>query len=127
MKILEEAFEEAADNALPHPMEDAYMDACHTNNMVRAGLQWSLQNCQVWIVLMRLLIAFVPLFVQIEFEPEYHVNFDNPDVDEKPPMSLEEMLQKVKPFIVAYEGIKDQEEWEVIFFLQLTQYFVLQN
>jgi hypothetical protein len=43
------------------------------------------------------------------------VNFGNPDVDEKLPMSLEEMLQKVKPFIVAYEGIKDQEEWEVIF------------
>ncbi|KAL6603688.1 hypothetical protein ACP70R_044049 [Stipagrostis hirtigluma subsp. patula] len=81
LKILEQAFEEAADNALPHPMEDAYMDACHTNNM-------------------------------IEFEPEYHVNFANPDIDEKPPMSLEEMLQKVKPFIVAYEGIQNQEEWE---------------
>jgi hypothetical protein len=38
-----------ADNALPHPMEDAYMDACHTNNMVRAGLQWGLQNCQIWM------------------------------------------------------------------------------
>jgi hypothetical protein len=49
MKILEEAFEEVADNALPHPMEDAYMDACHTNNMVRAGLQWGLQNCQIWM------------------------------------------------------------------------------
>lgn len=48
----------------------------------------------------------------IEFEPEYHVNFGNPDIEEKPPMSLEEVLQKVKPFIVAYEGIKDQEEWE---------------
>ncbi|TVU08461.1 hypothetical protein EJB05_41866, partial [Eragrostis curvula] len=81
MKIWEEAFEEAADNVLPDPEEDAYMDACHTNNM-------------------------------IEFEPEYHVNFDNPDVDEKPPMSLEEMLQKIKPFIVAYEGIQNQEEWE---------------
>lgn len=54
--------------------------------------------------------------MQIEFEPEYHVNFDNPDVDEKPPMSLEEMLQKMKPFIVAYEGIQNQEEWEVFLF-----------
>lgn len=81
MKILEQAFMEAADNALPHPMEDAYLEACHTNNM-------------------------------IEFEPEYHVNFGNPDIDEKPPMSLEEMLQKVKPFVVAYEGIQNQEEWE---------------
>lgn len=81
MKILEQAFMEAADNALPHPMENAYQEACHTNNM-------------------------------IEFEPQYHVNFANPDIDEKPPMSLEEMLQKVKPFIVAYEGIQNQEEWE---------------
>lgn len=40
----------------------------------------------------------------------------NPDIDEKPPMSLRECLEKVKPFIVAYEGIKDQEEWEVILF-----------
>uniref|UniRef100_M8C8Y1 Uncharacterized protein n=1 Tax=Aegilops tauschii TaxID=37682 RepID=M8C8Y1_AEGTA len=48
----------------------------------------------------------------IEFEPEYNVSFANPDIEEKPPMSLEEMLQKVKPFIVAYEGIQDQEEWE---------------
>lgn len=81
MKILEQAFMEAADNALPHPIEDAYLEACHTNNM-------------------------------IEFEPEYLVNFGNPDIDEKPPMSLEEMLQKVKPFIIAYEGIQNQEEWE---------------
>jgi hypothetical protein len=51
--------------------------------------------------------------VQIEFEPEYHVNFGNPDIEENPPMSLEEVLQKVKPFVVAYEGIQDQEEWEV--------------
>ncbi|AQK99341.1 hypothetical protein ZEAMMB73_Zm00001d012323 [Zea mays] len=33
VKILEQAFMEAADNALPHPMEDAYLEACHTNNM----------------------------------------------------------------------------------------------
>lgn len=81
MKILDQAFDEAAEEALPDPMENAYLDAVHTNNM-------------------------------IEFEPEYHVNFGNPDIEEKPPMSLEEMLQKVKPFIIAYEGIKNQEEWE---------------
>jgi hypothetical protein len=34
VKILEHAFMEAADNALPHPMEDAYLEACHANNMV---------------------------------------------------------------------------------------------
>ncbi|KAL5224642.1 hypothetical protein ABZP36_011281 [Zizania latifolia] len=77
-KIFNQTFEEAADNALPDTMEDAYLDAAHTNNM-------------------------------IEFEPEYHVNFGNPDIEEKPPMSLEEMLQKVKPFIIAYEGIQNQE------------------
>uniref|UniRef100_J3MGL8 Uncharacterized protein n=2 Tax=Oryza brachyantha TaxID=4533 RepID=J3MGL8_ORYBR len=81
MKIFNQAFEEAAENALPSPMEDAYLEACHTNNM-------------------------------IEFEPEYNVSFDNPDIEEKPPMSLEDMLQKVKPFVVAYEGIQNQEEWE---------------
>ncbi|CAM0908889.1 unnamed protein product [Alopecurus aequalis] len=48
----------------------------------------------------------------IEFEPEYHVNFGNPDIEEKPPMSLEDMLEKVKPFIINYEGIRDQDEWE---------------
>lgn len=45
------------------------------------------------------------------------MEFDrNPDIDEKPPMSLEEALQKAKPFLMAYEGIKSQEEWEVSFY-----------
>jgi hypothetical protein len=34
VKILEQAFMEATDNALPHLMEDAYLEACHANNMV---------------------------------------------------------------------------------------------
>jgi hypothetical protein len=42
MKILEQAFMEAADNALPHPMEDAYLEACHTNNMVCMEPRWIL-------------------------------------------------------------------------------------
>ena len=37
----------------------------------------------------------------------------NPDIDEKPPMSLRAALEKVKPFLMAYEGIQSQEEWEV--------------
>lgn len=65
----------------------------------------------------------VGLCMQIEFEPEYHVNFNNPDIEEKPPMSLEDMLQKVKPFIVAYEGIQNQEEWEVISLMDLVLYY----
>lgn len=44
------------------------------------------------------------------------MEFDrNPDIDDTPPMPLEEVLQKAKPFLMAYEGIKSQEEWEVIF------------
>lgn len=42
MKILEQAFTEAADNALPHPMENAELEACHTNNMVHTEPQWIL-------------------------------------------------------------------------------------
>ncbi|KAG6487027.1 proline-rich protein 12-like [Zingiber officinale] len=48
----------------------------------------------------------------IEYEPEYLVNFENPDIDEKPPMSLEEALQKAKPFLMAYEGFQSHEQWE---------------
>ena len=70
-------------------------------------------NLDVLVTFLKVFVA-VGLCMQIEFEPEYHVNFGNPDIDEKPPMSLEEMLQKVKPFIVAFEGIQNQEEWEVI-------------
>ncbi|XP_073001561.1 uncharacterized protein [Typha latifolia] len=81
MKVLTDAFEETSWTSLPSPMEDAYLDALHTNNM-------------------------------IEYEPEYLVNFDNPDIDEKPPMSLRDALEKAKPFLIAYEGIKSQEEWE---------------
>ncbi|CAF2057139.1 unnamed protein product [Brassica napus] len=50
----------------------------------------------------------------IECEPEYLMpDFgSNPDIDEKPPMPLRDCLEKVKPFIVALEGIKDLEESE---------------
>lgn len=55
------------------------------------------------------------LVLQIECEEEYMMGeFDmNPDIDEKPPISLRDMLEKVKPFLMEYEGIKSQEEWEV--------------
>lgn len=81
LKKLTEEFEEMGWRALPSPLEDAYWDAVHTNNM-------------------------------IEFEPEYLVDFDNPDIEEKPPMSLRDALEKAKPFLMAYEGIQSQEEWE---------------
>ncbi|KAM3193892.1 hypothetical protein ACQJBY_070503 [Aegilops geniculata] len=79
MKIWDEAFDEAAAEALPE--DDRHLDEIHYDNM-------------------------------IEFEPEYNVSFGNPDIEEKPPMSLQEMLEKVKPFIVAYEGIQNEEEWK---------------
>lgn len=37
----------------------------------------------------------------------------NPDMYEKPPIPLREALEKMKPFLMAYEGIENQEEWEV--------------
>lgn len=37
----------------------------------------------------------------------------NPDIDEKPPISLQDALEKMKPFLMAYEGIQSQSEWEV--------------
>lgn len=37
----------------------------------------------------------------------------NPDIDDKPIMPLEEAFEKVKPFIMAYEGIQNEEEWKV--------------
>ena len=53
--------------------------------------------------------------MQIEFEPEYLMGeFDqNPDIDEKEPIPLRDALEKMKPFLMAYEGIQSQEEWEV--------------
>ncbi|KAJ0027502.1 hypothetical protein Pint_36268 [Pistacia integerrima] len=47
-----------------------------------------------------------------EFEPEYLVEFENPDIDEKPPIPLRDALEKMKPFLMAYEGIQSHEEWE---------------
>lgn len=53
--------------------------------------------------------------MQIEFEPEYLMEEfgTNPDIDEKPPIPLRDALEKMKPFLMAYEGIQSQEEWEV--------------
>ncbi|KAE9450871.1 hypothetical protein C3L33_17226, partial [Rhododendron williamsianum] len=84
MNQLVEAFEEMSGRVLPSPTEDAYLDALHTNYM-------------------------------IECEPEYLMEDfgTNPDIDEKPPISLRDALEKMKPFLMAYEGIQSQSEWEV--------------
>ncbi|GAA0167726.1 hypothetical protein LIER_22595 [Lithospermum erythrorhizon] len=83
MNTVVEAFEDIADRVLPSPVDDAHVNALHTNLM-------------------------------IECEPEYMMGeFDqNPDIDEKPPMALRDFLEKVKPFVMSYEGIQSQEEWE---------------
>lgn len=39
----------------------------------------------------------------------------NPDIDENPPIPLRDALEKMKPFLMAYEGIQSHEEWEVSF------------
>ncbi|CAN4108642.1 unnamed protein product [Withania somnifera] len=85
MNTLAEGFEEVSARVLPSPMDDAYIEALHTNMM-------------------------------IECEPEYLMgDFEsNPDIDETPPISLRDAFEKMKPFLMAYEGIKDQEEWEEV-------------
>jgi hypothetical protein len=70
--------------------------------------------------------------LQIECEPEYLMGeFDqNPDIDEKPPIPLRDALEKMKPFLMAYEGIQSQEEWEVTFnvlYYSLIDVFMLYN
>ncbi|KAH6764477.1 hydroxyproline-rich glycoprotein family protein [Perilla frutescens var. hirtella] len=80
-----EGFEEMSGRVLPSPMDDAFIDAYETNLM-------------------------------IECEPEYFMEEfgTNPDIDEKPPIPLRDALEKMKPFLMAYEGIQSQEEWEEI-------------
>ncbi|XP_030535447.1 translation initiation factor IF-2 [Rhodamnia argentea] len=85
MNKLVEAFEEMSERVLPSPAHDIYLDALHTNLL-------------------------------IECEPEYlmHEFSTNPDIDEKPPIPLRDALEKMKPFLMLYEGIQSQEEWEEV-------------
>ncbi|KAK9676972.1 hypothetical protein RND81_11G113200 [Saponaria officinalis] len=83
MAELTEVFEDLSTDVLPDPVEEEYIEALDTN-------------------------------YQIEFEPEYLVgDFEtNPDIHENPPIPLRDALEKMKPFLMAYEGIESQEEWE---------------
>ncbi|KAI3466291.1 hypothetical protein Pfo_022954 [Paulownia fortunei] len=85
MNKLAEGVDEMSSRVLPSPLDDAYVDAFHTNLM-------------------------------IECEPEYLMEEfgTNPDIDEKPPIPLRDALEKMKPFLMAYEGIQSQEEWEEV-------------
>ncbi|KAJ9559101.1 hypothetical protein OSB04_013715 [Centaurea solstitialis] len=85
MDLLVQAFEEASGTVLPSPEEDAHVDAMHTN----------------------LLLECEPEYLMAEFD-------SNPDIDEKPPISLEDALQKMKPFLMAYEDIKTDKEWREV-------------
>lgn len=59
----------------------------------------------------------------------------NPDIDENPPIPLWDALEKMKPFLMAYEGIQSHEEWEVsisvtkspFFDYFVLEYFLLVN
>uniref|UniRef100_A0A2N9EC98 Uncharacterized protein n=1 Tax=Fagus sylvatica TaxID=28930 RepID=A0A2N9EC98_FAGSY len=88
MNLLTEAYEEMGSRVLPSPLDDALLDAMDVN-------------------------------YAIECEPEYLMGeFDrNPDIDEKPPIPLRDALEKMKPFLMVYEGIQSQEEWEVLFYV----------
>uniref|UniRef100_A0A803L7C4 Uncharacterized protein n=1 Tax=Chenopodium quinoa TaxID=63459 RepID=A0A803L7C4_CHEQI len=85
MAELSEAFEEMSTDVLPDPEEDEHLEALDTN-------------------------------LKIELEPEYLMgDFEtNPDINETPPIPLREALEKMKPFLMAYEGIENEEEWEEI-------------
>lgn len=47
----------------------------------------------------------------------------NPDIDENPPIPLRDALEKMKPFLMAYEGIQSHEEWEVSFSVTKSPFF----
>lgn len=83
--LLTQAYEEAGANVLPSPEEDAQVDAMHTN----------------------LLLECEPEYLMAEFDT-------NPDIDEKTPMSLEDALEKMKPFLMAYENIETEKEWREV-------------
>ncbi|GER48119.1 hydroxyproline-rich glycoprotein family protein [Striga asiatica] len=85
MNELADGLDEMSCRVLPSPEDDDLVDAYHTNML-------------------------------IECEPEYLMEEfgTNPDIDEKPPIPLRDALEKAKPFLIAYEGIQSQEEWEEI-------------
>ncbi|GLT30082.1 hypothetical protein SLA2020_049040 [Shorea laevis] len=78
-----DGFLDASSRVVHSPLDDAYLDAFHTNCL-------------------------------IECEPEFLMGDfgTNPDIDDKPPIPLRDALEKAKPFLMAYEGIQSQEEWE---------------
>ncbi|CAL1373245.1 unnamed protein product [Linum trigynum] len=81
-------------------------------------------NLLLLLTILKARTFFLETKLTIELEEEYLMGeFDlNPDIDQKPPMPLRDMLEKVKPFLMSYEGIQSQEEWEVR--LNVAKHFV---
>jgi hypothetical protein len=71
VKILEHAFMEAADNALPHPMEDAYLEACHANNMV--WLSWWMFDCINYLPFYGILYIDTQLYICFSGMENVHI------------------------------------------------------
>lgn len=73
------------------------------------------------------ILCFTCSWMQLEFEPEYAMESfgKNPDIDEKPPISLREFLLKMKPLLVATEGIENEEEWKVCAFFCSSLFVIL--
>ncbi|KAF2595071.1 hypothetical protein F2Q70_00042913 [Brassica cretica] len=102
MTKLAESYEDICERASPSTAHDALVDAYDTNLMIIGC--GGLHRRRLCLYAFRSVIQPLRIF---------DVCFgSNPDINEKPPMSLRECLEKPKPFIVAYEGIQYQEEWE---------------
>ncbi|GLU05060.1 hypothetical protein SLE2022_221820 [Rubroshorea leprosula] len=76
-------FLDASSRVMHSPLDDAYLDAFHTNCLI---------ECE-------------PEYLMGDFGT-------NPDIDDKLPIPLCDALEKEKPFLMADEGIQSQEEWE---------------
>ncbi|PON62304.1 hydroxyproline-rich glycoprotein family protein [Trema orientale] len=119
MSKLTEGFEEMGVRVLPSPLDDAYLDAMDYNYKLLCldslKSKNAMLNSELRTAITSVELMAFPVWV-IEFEPEYMMgDFENnPDIDEKPPISLRDALEKAKPFLMAYEGIESQEEWEEI-------------
>ncbi|EPS65553.1 hypothetical protein M569_09226 [Genlisea aurea] len=85
MNKITEGMEEMSSRVLPSLIDDAYVDAYHTN----------------------LLLECEPEYFMEDFGT-------NPDIDDKPPIPLREAFEKMKPFLMQHIGIETQEEWEQI-------------
>ncbi|GAB2279468.1 hypothetical protein Dimus_014108 [Dionaea muscipula] len=50
--------------------------------------------------------------LKIEFDPEYYLDFEN-DPDRDDDNDGDDASEQMKPFLMSYEGIQNQQEWEI--------------